>query len=240
VVLLASPLVALPLCVSGVDLPLIGLCALALALASRRRPVAAGLVLAATCSLKWTAWPAVAVAVSLLAGACGARAALRCAATALAGTLVLVLPSALLAPGPMLEQVLAFPTGRGHVATPAASPLPGRLLAELGPAGWYVAVGSLLCGGLAVAVSLVLRPPGGLVAAVDRLALGLSLAFLLAPAGRFGYFALPLVLVVWARLADPDRDRAAVVPQPAGERPALLPYAGRPVPRPSSPAMPRA
>lgn len=58
----ASPAVALPLCVSGVDLPLTGLLFLTLAFAARRRPVAAGLALAAACSLKWTAWPAVAVA----------------------------------------------------------------------------------------------------------------------------------------------------------------------------------
>lgn len=38
-----------------------------------------------------------------------------------------------------------------------------------------------------------------MVAAADRLALGLTLAFLLAPAGRFGYLALPVLLSVWAR-----------------------------------------
>ncbi|MGW0366590.1 glycosyltransferase 87 family protein [Streptomyces sp. NPDC002990] len=208
--LTASPIVALPLCVSGVDLPLTGLLCLALALAARRRPAAAGLALAAACSLKWTAWPAVAVAVSLLAYGAGRRAALRCAGVSLAGTALALLPSALLSPGPMVEQVLAFPTGRGELRTPASSPLPGRLLAELGPYGWYAAVGLLLAGGLAVAVSLVLRPPCGLVPAADRLAAGLCLAFLLAPAGRFGYLALPVVLAVWARLV------------PGGQRPALV------------------
>ncbi|MFD9907596.1 glycosyltransferase 87 family protein [Streptomyces sp. NPDC059063] len=216
-VLVASPVVALPLCVSGVDLPLAGLCCLGLALAARDRPVAAGLALAAACSLKWTAWPAVAVAASLLASGPGTRAApcdaratlrrtraaLRCAATSITGTLVLTLPSALLAPGPMAHQVLAFPTGRADVATPAASPLPGRLLADLGPFGWYVATALLLCGGAAVAVTLVVRPPSDAVAAADRLAAGLCVAFLLAPAGRFGYLALPVVLVVWTRLATP-------------------------------------
>ncbi|MEU9232736.1 glycosyltransferase 87 family protein [Streptomyces subrutilus] len=206
--LTASPIVALPLCVSGVDLPLAGLLCLALVLAARRRPAAAGLALAAACSLKWTAWPAVAVAVSLLAYGAGRRAAVRCAGVSLAGTVLVMLPSALLSPGSMVEQVLAFPTGRGELRTPASSPLPGRLLADLGPLGWYAAVGLLLAGGLAVAISLVLRPPLDLVAAADRLAAGLCLAFLLAPAGRFGYLALPVVLVVWARLV------------PGGHRPA--------------------
>ncbi|MFE3766858.1 glycosyltransferase 87 family protein [Streptomyces sp. NPDC059104] len=226
-VLIASPVVALPLCVSGIDLPMTGLCCLGLALAARRRPVAAGLVLAAACSLKWTAWPACAVAVALLAATAGARPARRCAAVTVAGTLTAVLPAALLSPGPMVRHVLAFPTGRAPVATPAASPLPGRLLADLGPAGWYTAVGLLLCAGTAVAASLVLRPPTGVVAAADRLALGLCAAFLLAPAGRFGYLALPLVLVVWPRAVTGYR-RPHAVSRPAvpGRRPPVRRSAG--------------
>ncbi|MFJ3216679.1 glycosyltransferase 87 family protein [Kitasatospora sp. NPDC086801] len=201
--LTASPVVALPLCVSGVDLPMTGLCWLALTLAARRRPVPAGLALAAACSLKWTAWPAVAVVTALLAATAGRRPALRAAAVAVGGTALLVLPGALRSPGPMLDQVFAFPTGRGDLPTPAASPLPGRLLADLGPPGWYAAVGLLLLAALALAASLLTHPPRHAAAAADRLALGLALAFLLAPAGRFGYLALPLLLVLLARLLPP-------------------------------------
>ncbi|MFF9052341.1 glycosyltransferase 87 family protein [Streptomyces erythrochromogenes] len=214
--LVASPVVALPLAVSGVDLPLAGLLCLALVLAARHRPVAAGLALAAACSLKWTAWPAVPVAMALLAHRDGLRAAVRSGLVALAGTVLAVLPGVLLSPRAMAEQVLAFPTGRGEFTTPASSPMPGRLLAELGPAGWYAAVGLLLAGGLAVAVSLVVRPPRDLVAAADRLALGLSLAFLLAPAGRFGYLALPVLLVVWSRLARVGTRGLTARERPAG------------------------
>ncbi|MEU1421283.1 hypothetical protein [Kitasatospora sp. NPDC005751] len=217
--LTASPLVALPLCVSGVDLPMTGLCCLALALAARDRPGAAGLALAAACALKWTAWPAVAVVAALLAATAGRRAALRATAVALAGTAVLVLPGALRSPGPMFHQVFAFPTGRGPLPTPAGSPLPGRLLADLGPAGWYAAVTLLLLGGLAVAASLVLRPPRDAVGAADRLALGLCVAFLLAPAGRFGYLALPLLLTLWARSqARPAPRTGALVDAPTDPR----------------------
>ncbi|MEU1918264.1 glycosyltransferase 87 family protein [Streptomyces massasporeus] len=225
----ASPAVALPLCVSGVDLPLTGLLFLALAFAARRRPVAAGLALAAACSLKWTAWPAVAVAVTLLAHHGGTRAAVRGAVVAVGGTVLLVLPSALLSPGPLVQQVFAFPTGRGPFETPAASPLPGRLLADLGPVGWYAAVALLLAGGLAVFVSLLVRPPHDLVSAADRLAVGLCVAFLLAPAGRFGYLALPVTLAVLARLVggahrkEPAHDLVVRTSRPA--RPAPVPAA---------------
>ncbi|MFD4914241.1 glycosyltransferase 87 family protein [Streptomyces virginiae] len=198
-VLVASPVVALPLTVSGVDLPLAGLCCLALAAAASGRPVLTGAALAGACALKWTALPAVAVAVALLAVLRGGRPAVRCALVAAGGTALLVLPAALLQPAELWRQVFAFPTGRAPVPTPASSPLPGRLLTELGPWGWYLAVGLLLSGGLAVALSLLARPPRTVVAAADRLALGLTLAFLLAPAGRFGYLALPVLLAVWAR-----------------------------------------
>ncbi|MFF2789246.1 glycosyltransferase 87 family protein [Streptomyces sp. NPDC058049] len=198
-VLVASPVVALPLAVSGVDLPLAGLCCLALAAAAAGRPVPAGAALAGACALKWTALPAVAVAVALLAVCRGGRPAVRCALVAAAGTALLVLPAALLQPAEVWRQVFAFPTGRAEAPTPASSPLPGHLLAGLGPWGWYLTVGLLLAGGLAVALSLLARPPRTVAAAADRLALGLTLAFLLAPAGRFGYLALPVLLSVWAR-----------------------------------------
>ncbi|NXY94699.1 DUF2029 domain-containing protein [Streptomyces sp. BR123] len=209
-VLVASPVVALPLAVSGVDLPLAGLCCLALAAAATGRPVLAGFALAGACAVKWTAWPAVPVAVVLLAAVYGWRAAVRCGAVAAAGTAVAVLPAALLQPAELVRQVFAFPTGRAEVATPARSPLPGRLIGELGPWGWWVTVALLLLGGAVVAVSLVLRPPRTVVAAADRLAVGLTVAFLLAPAGRFGYLALPVLLVLWARSAAP-----AAVPLPS-------------------------
>ncbi|MFJ4095436.1 hypothetical protein ACIPYS_27935 [Kitasatospora sp. NPDC089913] len=233
--LVASPVVALPLCVSGVDLPLTGLCVLALALAGRARPVAAGWALALACALKWTAWPAVAVVVALLAATAGRRAALRAAVTATAGAAALVLPSALRSPGPLLQQVFAFPTGRGDLPTPAGSPLPGRLLADLGPAGWYAAVILLLLAGVAVARSLLLHPPLDTRAACDRLAVGLALAFLLAPAGRFGYLALPALLALLPRLTP--LPRFPRFPGSATTRFARISRASRPtlLPRPQTP-----
>ncbi|WP_405922061.1 glycosyltransferase 87 family protein [Streptomyces sp. NBC_00122] len=221
-VLVASPVVALPLAVSGVDLPLAGLCCLALSAAGAGRPVLAGAALAGACALKWTALPAVAVAVALLAACRGRRAAVRCGLAAAGGTALLVLPSALLQPGELWRQVFAFPTGRAEVATPASSPLPGHLLAELGQWGWYAAVGLLMLGGVAVAVSLLVRPPRTVVAAADRLAIGLTTAFLLAPAGRFGYLALPVLLTVWARSVEPSgRARTPAASRVvAGSRPA--------------------
>ncbi|MFJ2746832.1 glycosyltransferase 87 family protein [Streptomyces sp. NPDC087297] len=232
-VLAVSPVVALPLAVSGVDLPLAGLCCLALAAAASGRPALAGTALAGACALKWTALPAVAVAVALLAACRGGRPAVRCALVAAGGTALLVLPGALLQPVELWRQVFAFPTGRAAVPTPASSPLPGHLLAELGPWGWYLTVGLLAVGGLAVALSLFARPPRTVVAAADRLALGLTLAFLLAPAGRFGYLALPVLLAVWARSVTVQGASRVVAGSPR-VGPPVEPPGGRPDGRPQA------
>lgn len=208
--LMASPVVALPLVVSGIDLPLIGCICLSLACAVRGRPIAAGCALAVACAVKWTAWPALAVVVALAVRRDGWRAGLRIATVTVVGTLLAMVPSSLLSMRSLIEQVFAFPTGQGVLATPAASPLPGKLLADLGAAGRYTALALLAAAAIAVAVSLVVRPPLTMLAAADRLSVGLCAAFLLAPAGRFGYFAVPIFISLWARLVRADRPRLDV------------------------------
>ncbi|MFJ5923071.1 hypothetical protein ACIQF6_10730 [Kitasatospora sp. NPDC092948] len=202
-VLTASPLVALALTVGGVDLPLIGVCCLAMALADRGHPLRTGLVLALACTLKWTAWPALPVALLLLHRRHGPKPALRAAAPALAVGAAVIGPFAALHPREVYEQVVRFPLGLTAVHTPAGSPLPGKVLAGLGPLGHTLSLTLLAVGALAVALWLPTHPPATAVAACDLLAAGLTVAFALAPAGRFGYLALPAVLVVWPRLASP-------------------------------------
>ncbi|MFD9128539.1 glycosyltransferase 87 family protein [Kitasatospora sp. NPDC059571] len=217
-VLTASPLIALALSVGGVDLPLIGVCCLAMALTARERTLAAGLVLALACSLKWTAWPALPVAVLLAWRLYGRRTAARIGGTALAAAGAVVLPFVLTAGRQMREQVVRFPLGLAAVRTPAGSPLPGKVLADLGPTGHTLSLALLCLGGLVVAVWLAAYPPASAVAACDLLAAGLTVAFVLAPAGRFGYLALPTVLALWPRLAAgslgrrPPRATARPVP----------------------------
>ncbi|MGI5427242.1 hypothetical protein [Streptomyces sp. CA-179760] len=103
-------------------------------------------------------------------------------------------------PGAFTEHVLLFPLGSGGTGSPAASPLPGYLLVTHVPGGFVLAVAALVSGAVAVATSLVTRPPRTTLAAADRLALGLGIAMCLIPATRFGYVVYPLVLVGWFRL----------------------------------------
>jgi phosphatidylinositol alpha-1,6-mannosyltransferase len=63
----------------------------------------------------------------------------------------------------------------------------------------------LLAAGLGIAISLVVRPPRDVPAAAWRLAIGLTLMFLLGPQVRFGYFIYPLGLVGWLALTGASR-----------------------------------
>ncbi|WP_371626180.1 hypothetical protein OG245_28105 [Streptomyces sp. NBC_01116] len=207
--LAACPLVALPLAVGGVDLPVAGLMCLGLARAGQGRAGAAGLALGLAAALKWTAWPAVPVALALLATAPGgdgrlrSRAALRCGLVALFTAAVLVLPAALRDPGAFRAHVVDFPLGLTGAVSSAASPLPGHLLATHVPGGRTLALLLLGVSALLLAVSLLVRPPATASAAAARLALGLLLAIAFMPASRFGYLVHPVVLAAWALARQP-------------------------------------
>ncbi|KDN83123.1 hypothetical protein KCH_46050 [Kitasatospora cheerisanensis KCTC 2395] len=98
------------------------------------------------------------------------------------------------------------------------------MLAGFGPLGRTLSLTLLCVGALAVALWLLAHPPATAVAACDLLAAGLTVAFALAPAGRFGYLALPAVLVLWPRLAAaPGRPVPVPPPRPTHRRPAAVP-----------------
>ncbi|MGV9311195.1 glycosyltransferase 87 family protein [Streptomyces sp. NPDC003691] len=205
-VLLALPPVAMSLAVSGIDLPLIGLMCLGTVLAAQGRAGAAGLALGLASAMKWTAWPALAVACAALAATTGRRAATRCVLLAAAVVAVIVGPVALRDPGAFAQHVIAFPLGLADTPSPAASPLPGRLIATTLPGGTGrpVALTLLCAAALLMAVSLVVRPPVSVRSAANRTALGLLLALTLAPATRYGYLLYPLVLHFLARTVRVD------------------------------------
>ncbi|MCD7444958.1 glycosyltransferase 87 family protein [Streptomyces lincolnensis] len=218
VTLLAGfPAVALPLAVGGVDLPVVGLMCLGLALAGRGGSgVAAGAAMGAAAALKWTAWPLLPVGLVLLAVTAGRRTSLRAAATALSVSALAVVPVALADPHAFVEHVVLFPLGEGGVRSPAASPLPGHLLAAHVPGGSTLATAALGLAALGVALSLLIRPPRTVRAAAYRLALGLAIAICLIPATRFGYLVLPLVLTAWFRLPSFAAERSPTASPPAG------------------------
>lgn len=188
------PVCALTLATGGDDLPVLALCLLALALAATSRPAGAGLAAGAAAALKLFAWP---VALVLAVHALRRRTATPYAAGAVGLPLITALPALAGSPAAMVENVLAFPLGRGLVASPAASPLPGHLVATWLPQGRTVATALVLIAGAVIAVWLVRRPPGTAAHASLVCGVGLLAAILLLPATRFGYLLYPAAFLVW-------------------------------------------
>jgi hypothetical protein len=174
-------------------------------------------VLGAACAMKITAWPALPVFTAMLAAREGTRSAARFAATATAATGAVMLataPALVTSARSLLANTVLFPLGMTRHKTPAASPLPGHLLAATGPAGHLAAMALLGAAGIAVAVSLFRRPPRDAGAAALRLAVGLALLFTLAPDARFGYFAYPAALAGWAWVVSPAPAGRCAAPAP--------------------------
>jgi hypothetical protein len=85
--------------------------------------------------------------------------------------------------------------------------------------GHTIVVILLVGSGLAIAVSLVIRPPRDVPAATVRLVLGLSSMFVLAPSTRFGYFIYPAAMILWLLVSQAGRRSAAAPPPEAPEDP---------------------
>jgi Glycosyltransferase family 87 len=207
VFLAASPVIAFPLAVGITDPPVLALMFLTLALIARPSGLyRAAAALGVAVAMKATAWPAVPVFTAMLAARDGAKRAWRFAAATLViagGLAVVMAPAALANPYSFFQNTVLFPLGLTKHKTPAASPLPGHLLADTSMAGHWAAVGLLAAAGVAFVVWLIVRPPRDARAAAWRLAIGLTAMFTLAPATRWGYFVYPIGLVAWLLLTRP-------------------------------------
>jgi len=215
----ASPIIAFELAVGGTDVPILALLCLGFALLWREpRVVLAGIALGLASAAKATAWPAVIVAAVLIATRDGRRPTLLFLGSALAACAAIVGPVAIVWPSALLDNTIKFPLGLADIRSAAASPLPGHVIADTGHTGHLIAVGLLVLAGAAIAVSLVVRPPKTVPAAVWRLIIGLTLMFLLAPATRFGYFIYPAALLLWLEVARLGiRQSAAAATPPGGD-----------------------
>ncbi|WP_236791178.1 glycosyltransferase 87 family protein [Amycolatopsis sp. GM8] len=191
----ACPLTALTWSVAGPDLAIVGLLLVAGALAARDRPVASAIVLAAVVSAKLIVAPAVVVVAVLTFTRLGGRALARFLGTLIVAGALFTVPALLVDPAAFIEHVIRFPAGLGVVTSPAASPLPGYLIASTGTAGRVLAFVLLGAAAIAILIWLLRRPPVTGSDAMLRTAAGLGAFTLLTPATRYGYLVYPLVLL---------------------------------------------
>jgi Glycosyltransferase family 87 len=215
----ATPVIAFELAVGGTDVPILALMCLGLALLWRRpKHVLAGLAIGVAAAAKATAWPAVIVAAVLIGVRDGRRPMLRFLGATIAACAALVGPVAILWPSALVANTIMFPLGLANIKSAAASPLPGHAIAETGHVGHVIAIALLVLTGVAIMVSLVVRPPRDVPSATWRLVVGLTLMFLLAPATRFGYFIYPAALLIWLQVSLLANKRSGA--SPAGPEPA--------------------
>lgn len=207
----ATPVIAFELAVGGTDVPMVAFLCLGFAYLWVRKPALAGLALGIGASMKATAWPALLVAVALLAVRDGKRAVGAFALTAIGVVAVCVGPFVVSHPKTIWVNTIKFPLGLAGIRSAAASPLPGHIIAQEWPhTGHAIVVTLLALAGLAVAGLLVFRPPRSVPRAVTLLAAAMTLMFVLAPSTRFGYFIYPGALAIWVlavmagRQADDD------------------------------------
>ena len=192
---LACPLTALTWAVAGPDLAIVGLLVLSFALATTGRVILSGLVLALVVSAKLIVAPAIVVLGVLVITRRGPRALGGFAAALVVTTLVLHVPVYLVDSEAFVEHVFRFPMGIGVLKSPAASPLPGHLIASLGPVGTAVSFALLGIAAVAILLWLLRRPPATGSDALLRMAVGLVALIMLTPATRYGYLVYPLVLL---------------------------------------------
>ncbi|MFY1697097.1 glycosyltransferase 87 family protein [Solwaraspora sp. WMMA2101] len=190
------PISALTLSTGGNDLPVLALALLGLTLCATGRYGAAGFAVGAAAALKLFAWP-ILVVVALHAAAKGQRELVKVAAAGVGLPLLALVPVAAVDHAALAHNVVGFPLGAGVVDTPAASPLPGHLIADWLPGGRFVAGTLLILVGLAIAVRLRHQPPRTVAGAATICAAGLLVATMLLPATRFGYLLYPIALFSW-------------------------------------------
>src|ERR1700734_3406784 len=197
-----SPVIAFELAVGGTDVPMVGFLCLGFALLYRRPTsvslaVLAGLALGIASAMKATAWPALVVAVVLIAVRDGRKSAWAFSLTALGVVAVCVGPF-FVPPKSVVDNTILFPLGLASVRSAASSPLLGHVIASTWhSAGHTIVVVLLILAGAAVGLSLVVRPPRTVARAVVLLAGAMTLMFVLAPSTRFGYFIYPAGLAIW-------------------------------------------
>jgi hypothetical protein len=231
--LAVTPLLALPIATGGDDVPVLALLVLGFVLAERRAVTLAGLSIGLAAAMKLTAWPVLVVVALALFVSLGRRTVARFLGSAALVVAALVVPFAVADPGRLIEHVVRYPFGLTPVRTPAASPLLGYWIERAGPYGHVTAVALVGVVGLGFAGYLLWRPPRTIPAAALMVSIGLSLAFVLAPSTRFGYFVYPAVFCAWwwlARSPEPasvDAELDALLRDGAAREPDRRPVLAR-------------
>ena len=199
--LIALPTGALFLATGGDDMPILALSLLGVMGLQRRSQHVAGVSLGLAAAMKLTAWP-LALGALLVARDRDSRPAWRSVASWLMVIMgVTILPFAVSSPFAFLSNVVAFPLGLAHVASPAASPLPGHLLTDVwSPVGHLLTPLALVLGAYFATRYTRAHWPLNLSQLLAVMAAFSAALICVASATRVGYLVYPLNFALWSRV----------------------------------------
>lgn len=202
--LIALPTGALFLATGGDDMPILALSLLGVAALQRRSTNLAGISLGLAAAMKLTAWP-LALGALLVARDRRESPTWRGVAAWMVAIMgVTIVPFAVSSPFAFMSNVVAFPMGLAHVASPAASPLPGHLLTDVwGPVGHLLTPATLLVGGYLATRFARRHWPLTLSQLLAILAAFSTALIFMASATRVGYLIYPLNFLLWSRICAP-------------------------------------
>jgi uncharacterized membrane protein len=187
-ILIVLPTGALPMVTGGDDLPVLVLLFLGCVLAARRHPAWAGVVLGLAGTMKFLAWPLLALMIFGVRDRSGRKAPKQYALAAGAVLAPALLYGVISAPGPFLDNAFRFPLGLTKLRSPAASPLLGHALTSLFPDDRHLVTAMLGVAAVTLMVVYLSRHLPRSAAAVARTAaVVIFIVTVLAPTTRFGY-----------------------------------------------------
>jgi len=197
--LIALPTGALFLSTGGDDMPILALLLLGVVGLLRSRNTLAGVSLGIAAAMKLTAWPMAFASLLVAHDERGGRAWKRVLLWTVSIVTVTIAPFAVRAPWAFMSNVFAFPLGLAHVASPAASALPGHILTSLWPPlGHVLAPLTFLVGGYFVVKSVRATWPLSLSKLLELMALMFLVLMCVASATRIGYVIYPINFAVWS------------------------------------------
>ncbi len=208
-VLLALPTGALFLSTGGDDMPILALMLLGVAALQRRSINTAGISLGLAAAMKLTAWPMAFGALLVARDKKDRPAWRRVTLWVTCIVVVTVAPFVVKAPWAFFSNVFAFPLGLAHVASPAASALPGHILTTWWPPlGHVLAPLALLVGGYYVAKYAKRHWPLTLSQLLAILSLVFLVLMCVASATRIGYVIYPINFALWSWVCRDDQSAA--------------------------------
>jgi hypothetical protein len=198
-VLMALPTGALFLSTGGDDMPILALLLLGVVALQRRSNYLAGVSFGLAAAMKLTAWPMAAGALLVARERDGRPAWKKVGLIIAVIVVVTVTPFVLHAPAAFISNVFAFPLGLAGVVSPAASALPGHILATWWhPFKHILAPVAFVLGGYFVAKYFRRHWPLTLSQLLGVLSAAMLVLICVASATRIGYVIYPLNFALWS------------------------------------------